>query len=119
MPFHSFFAVITMNAHQIIGKDFYEALSIPWVPNLHDDQNLGGQITWATGEIPMALVLIALCVQWFISDCRDQRRSMLLRTPALMSPWPPTTTCSPEWLVRRSSRTIQGPSHEHGRNESP
>lgn len=22
----------------------------------------------------MALVLIALCVQWFISDCRDQRR---------------------------------------------
>ena len=74
MPFHSFFAVITMNAHQIIGKDFYEALSIPWVPNLHDDQNLGGQITWATGEIPMALVLIALCVQWFISDCRDQRR---------------------------------------------
>jgi cytochrome c oxidase assembly factor CtaG len=74
MPFHSFFAVITMNAHQIIGKDFYEALSIPWVPNLHDDQNVGGQITWATGEIPMALVLIALCVQWFISDRRDQRR---------------------------------------------
>ncbi|MSS46611.1 cytochrome c oxidase assembly protein [Cutibacterium sp. WCA-380-WT-3A] len=74
MPFHSFFAVITMNAHQIIGKDFYEALSIPWVPNLHDDQNLGGQITWATGEIPMALVLIALCVQWFVSDRRDQRR---------------------------------------------
>jgi cytochrome c oxidase assembly factor CtaG len=74
MPFHSFFAVITMNAHQIIGKNFYEALSIPWVPNLHDDQNLGGQITWATGEIPMALVLIALCVQWFISDRRDQRR---------------------------------------------
>ena len=74
MPFHSFFAVITMNAHQIIGKNFYEALSIPWIVNLHDDQNLGGQITWATGEIPMALVLIALCVQWFISDRRDQRR---------------------------------------------
>ncbi|MCX8466931.1 cytochrome c oxidase assembly protein [Cutibacterium avidum] len=74
MPFHSFFAVITMNAHQIIGKDFYQALSIPWVTNLRDDQNLGGQITWATGEIPMALVLIALCVQWFVSDRRDQRR---------------------------------------------
>ena len=63
-----------MNAHQIIGKDFYQALSIPWVTNLRDDQNLGGQITWATGEIPMALVLIALCVQWFVSDRRDQRR---------------------------------------------
>ncbi|WCC80526.1 cytochrome c oxidase assembly protein [Cutibacterium equinum] len=74
MPFHSFFAVITMNAHQVIGKDFYQALSIPWVANLSDDQNLGGQITWATGEIPMALVLIALCVQWFVSDRRDQRR---------------------------------------------
>lgn len=74
MPFHSFFAVITMNAHQVIGKEFYQALSIPWVANLRDDQNLGGQITWATGEIPMALVLIALCVQWFMADRRDQRR---------------------------------------------
>lgn len=74
MPFHSFFAVITMNAHQIIGSDYYRTLEVPWVHSLADDQNLGGQITWATGEIPMALVLIALCIQWFLSDRRDQRR---------------------------------------------
>ncbi|WP_411913982.1 cytochrome c oxidase assembly protein [Acidipropionibacterium timonense] len=74
MPFHSFFAVITMGAHDIIGENYYRTLSVPWVHDLAHDQNLGGQITWATGEVPMALVLVALCVQWFLSDRRDQRR---------------------------------------------
>lgn len=74
MPFHSFFAVITMSAHQIIGRDYYLTLSVPWVRDLAANQNLGGQVTWATGEPPMAVVLLALCVQWFLSDRRDQRR---------------------------------------------
>ncbi len=74
MPFHSFFAVITMGAHQIIGRDYYLTLAVPWIHDLAANQNLGGQITWATGEPPMAVVLLALCVQWFLSDRRDQRR---------------------------------------------
>lgn len=74
MPFHSFFAVITMGAHQIIGRDYYLTLAVPWMHDLAANQNLGGQITWATGEPPMAVVLLALCVQWFLSDRRDQRR---------------------------------------------
>lgn len=74
MPFHSFFAVITMSAHQVIGNQYYATLSVPWIPDLLANQNLGGQITWATGEPPMAVVLIALCIQWFLADRRDQRR---------------------------------------------
>lgn len=74
MPFHSFFAVITMSAHQVIGSQYYATLSVPWIPDLLANQNLGGQITWATGEPPMAVVLIALCLQWFLADRRDQRR---------------------------------------------
>lgn len=74
MPFHSFFAVIVMGASQIIGADYYRTLSVPWVGDLAANQNLGGQITWATGEPPMGVVLIALCVQWFLADRRDQHR---------------------------------------------
>lgn len=74
MPFHSFFAVIVMSTKQIIGADYYETLAVPWVKDLAANQNLGGQLTWAAGEPPMAVVLIALCVQWFLADRRDQRK---------------------------------------------
>ncbi len=74
MPFHSFFAVIVMSTSRIIGADFYRTLSVPWVGDLAANQNLGGQLTWATGEPPMAVVLIALCAQWFLSDRKDQQR---------------------------------------------
>ncbi|MCI1746745.1 MAG: cytochrome c oxidase assembly protein [Acidipropionibacterium sp.] len=74
MPFHSFFAVIVMSTKQIIGADYYETLAVPWVRDLAANQNLGGQLTWAAGEPPMAVVLIALCVQWFLADKRDQKK---------------------------------------------
>lgn len=103
MPFHSFFAVITMNAHQIIGQEFYRALSAPWVGDLRADQNLGGQITWATGEIPMALVLIALCVQWFVADRRDQRRVDQAEDSGLDA----SLAAYNEMLARMAGQTVQ------------
>ena len=39
------------------------------------DQKLGGGIAWATGEIPLVLVMLALLIQWSRSDDRTAKRS--------------------------------------------
>ncbi|MDT8914446.1 cytochrome c oxidase assembly protein [Amycolatopsis sp. PS_44_ISF1] len=74
MPFHAFFGVILMNMQTVIGQTFYSQLRLPWVGDLLTDQRLGGGIAWASGEIPVLLVLIALLVQWARADEREARR---------------------------------------------
>ncbi|MFC4085570.1 cytochrome c oxidase assembly protein [Amycolatopsis samaneae] len=75
MPFHAFFGVILMNMQTIIGQSFYTQLKLPWVGNLLTDQRLGGGIAWASGEVPVLLVLIALLVQWARQDEREAKRA--------------------------------------------
>ncbi|WP_235926661.1 cytochrome c oxidase assembly protein [Actinokineospora pegani] len=75
MPFHAFFGVILMGMDSIIGQQFYRSLGLPWTTDLLADQRLGGGIAWASGEIPLLLVLIALLVQWSRADARDAKRS--------------------------------------------
>ncbi|WP_392507361.1 cytochrome c oxidase assembly protein [Naumannella halotolerans] len=74
MPFHAFFAVIVMSAEVIIGADFYPLLGLTWGPDLATDQELGGQLTWALGEFPLLVVVVALLIQWFRQDNREARR---------------------------------------------
>ena len=74
MPFHAFFGVALMSANTVIGGAFYRALALPWVPDPLADQKLGGGLAWASGEIPLLLVLIALLVQWSRQDERTARR---------------------------------------------
>ncbi|MFD9893526.1 cytochrome c oxidase assembly protein [Amycolatopsis sp. NPDC059027] len=75
MPFHAFFGVILMNMQTVIGQTFYTQLKLPWVGNLLTDQRLGGGIAWASGEVPVLLVLIALLVQWARQDEREAKRA--------------------------------------------
>ncbi|MDQ0376664.1 cytochrome c oxidase assembly protein [Amycolatopsis thermophila] len=74
MPFHAFFGVILMSKQTIIGDNFYRGLHLPWVSDLLADQRLGGGIAWASGEVPVLLVLIALLVQWARADAREAKR---------------------------------------------
>lgn len=74
MPFHAFFGVILMNMQTVIGQTFYSQLRLPWVGDLLTDQRLGGGIAWASGEVPVLLVLIALLVQWARADEREAKR---------------------------------------------
>ncbi|MEV4611437.1 cytochrome c oxidase assembly protein [Kitasatospora sp. NPDC049258] len=73
MPFHAFFGVAVMMAtHPLVttfGTD-----SAPPGTNLLNDQKIAGGITWAFGEIPTAIVLIALTLQWAKSEERQARR---------------------------------------------
>ncbi|WP_089301756.1 cytochrome c oxidase assembly protein [Haloechinothrix alba] len=74
VPFHAFFGVILMNATTVVGREFYTNIGLPWVTDLLTDQQLGGGMAWALGEIPVLLVFTALMVQWARADAREARR---------------------------------------------
>ncbi|MEE4021485.1 cytochrome c oxidase assembly protein [Gordonia sp. PKS22-38] len=74
MPFHAFFGIATMTMDSVIGGTFYTSLGVPWIPDLLDDQFLGGAIAWGSSEVPALLVVIALVHQWATQDRRTARR---------------------------------------------
>ena len=74
LPFHAFFGVILMSMDTIIGERFYQGLNLPWTTDLLADQQLGGGIAWAAGELPLVIVLIALLMQWARADDRLAKR---------------------------------------------
>ncbi len=74
LPFHAFFGVALMSMNTVMGAWFYRTLGLDWNSDLLGDQKLGGGIAWATGEIPLVLVMLALLIQWSRSDDRDARR---------------------------------------------
>ncbi|MCB0911268.1 MAG: cytochrome c oxidase assembly protein [Propionibacteriaceae bacterium] len=78
MPFHAIFAVGIMMAQHVIGETFYQTIAVSWVPDLLADQNIAGQITWFTGEVPVFVAVIVLAAQWFRSDSREAADSDLL-----------------------------------------
>lgn len=74
LPFHAFFGVAMMSSGQVVARDYYANLQLPWAIDLFADQRVGGGIAWAAGEIPLMVVVIALMVQWVRSDDRLARR---------------------------------------------
>ena len=74
VPFHAFFGVALMSSNSIIGGDFYRTLALPWVDDPLRDQKLAGGLAWASGELPLLVVVIALLVQWSRQDERSGRR---------------------------------------------
>ncbi|MFC5142103.1 cytochrome c oxidase assembly protein [Actinomycetospora rhizophila] len=73
IPLHAFFGIAVMTSATVIGSGFYQQLEMPWIDRLAD-QTAGGGLAWATGEVPMLVVLIALLVQWSRADERTARR---------------------------------------------
>lgn len=75
MPFHAFFGIAVMSSDTVLGENFYRSVGLPWISSLISDQHVGGGIAWATGEVPMLLVVIALVVQWSREDNRTAVRT--------------------------------------------
>jgi cytochrome c oxidase assembly factor CtaG/putative copper export protein len=74
LPLHAFFAIVLMSMDKVLGGSFYRSLHLSWHTDLLGDQRLGGGMAWAAGEIPLAVVMIALLMQWSRSDQRTARR---------------------------------------------
>ncbi|QLY30307.1 cytochrome c oxidase assembly protein [Nocardia huaxiensis] len=70
LPFHAFFGIALMGMNTVLGGWFYRSLDLGWNGNLLDDQHTGGSLAWASGEIPLVVVMLALLIQWSRSDNR-------------------------------------------------
>jgi cytochrome c oxidase assembly factor CtaG/putative copper export protein len=73
LPFHAFFGVVLLSSHTVLAADWYSQLRLSWVGDRLADQQAGGGIAWAFGEVPSLLVLGAIFVQWVRSDERAAR----------------------------------------------
>ncbi|WP_150250264.1 cytochrome c oxidase assembly protein [Nocardiopsis deserti] len=74
MGFHAFFGITIMMQSEPLAMDYYGQFDIPWLEDQAADQYAGGGVAWALGEIPTALVMIALVRQWSRDDEKQERR---------------------------------------------
>jgi len=71
---HALFSVSFMASTQVLAEDWYAALGRTWGDSLIDDQYRGASIGWVLGDYPLAILAVALVVQWARDDHREQRR---------------------------------------------
>jgi len=74
LPAHAWLGITIMSDNEVIGGSFYRALGRPWGPSLLHDQNIGGGLLWAAGDLVGVVVLAALFVQWVRADSREAAR---------------------------------------------
>ncbi len=74
VPAHAFLGITIMGGTTVIGGDYYRALGRSWGPTLLGDQNIGGGLLWAFGDVVTVVVLAALFVQWVRADEREAVR---------------------------------------------
>ncbi|WP_431949319.1 cytochrome c oxidase assembly protein [Nocardia lijiangensis] len=74
LPFHAFFGVALMSMTTVMGGWFFRSLDLGWNSDLLGDQRTGGSLAWASGEVPLVVVMLALLIQWSRSDERAAKR---------------------------------------------
>jgi putative copper resistance protein D len=75
MAIHAFFSISLLATTTLIDKGFYSSQNIPWLgAGILDDQRAGGSVSWAMGEIPIILALIATFILWMREDAKETRR---------------------------------------------
>lgn len=74
-PMHVLLGLPIMMSDRLIAPSYYVALATarPWGPDPIVDQNLGGAILWAFGDVSAALLIIAFLAQWYKADQRESR----------------------------------------------
>jgi putative copper resistance protein D len=75
MAIHAFFSIALLATTTLIDKGFYSSQNIPWLGSgILYDQRAGGSVSWAMGEIPIILALIATFILWMRDDAKETRR---------------------------------------------
>lgn len=74
MSIHAFFSVALMSSTTLIDQGYFASLKTPWLTDLLADQQMGGSIGWAMGEIPIILALVATFISWVKDDSREAKR---------------------------------------------
>jgi cytochrome c oxidase assembly factor CtaG/putative copper export protein len=74
LGFHAFFGISLMSSGTLLAADWWHALGQTDDAALLADQQDGGAIAWAAGDIPSLMLGVALVVGWVRSDARETRR---------------------------------------------
>ena len=74
LPAHAILGITIMQSTTLIAGSFYTDLGRTWGPSLADDQNIGGGILWASGDLVGLLFLSVLITQWMRADRREAVR---------------------------------------------
>jgi cytochrome c oxidase assembly factor CtaG/putative copper export protein len=71
---HAFFGVSLMSSGTLLAPDWWHALGQTNDAALLADQQRGGAIAWAAGDLPSLLLGVALVVNWVRDDTRRARQ---------------------------------------------
>ena len=75
MAIHAFFSIALLATTTLVDKGFYATQGAPWLlGDFLSDQRSGGSVSWAMGEIPIILALVATFIQWMREDAKETRR---------------------------------------------
>jgi cytochrome c oxidase assembly factor CtaG len=78
LPFHAFLGIAIMGSSTLLAGDFYLGLGRSWGGSPIEDQNAGGALLWAAGDL-VGLVLVALVLRLWMrheahATAREDRR---------------------------------------------
>ncbi len=74
LGFHAFFGISLMASNTLLAPDWWHALGHTDDAALLTNQQTGGSIAWAAGDIPSLLLALALLISWVRSDAQETRR---------------------------------------------
>jgi len=74
LGFHAFFGISLMASNTVLAPDWWHALGQTDDAALIADQQNGGAIAWAAGDIPSLLLGLALLFSWVRSDAQETKR---------------------------------------------
>jgi len=73
MPFHAVLGLTIMQSETLLAEEHYRGLRLSWLDPLKD-QEVGGGLLWASGELVSLLMLGVLIVQWVRASEREATR---------------------------------------------
>ncbi|MDQ3734990.1 MAG: cytochrome c oxidase assembly protein [Actinomycetota bacterium] len=73
LPIHVVLGLTIMSERTVIAADHYESLNLPWIDPFVDQQ-VGGGLLWASGDLIGLLMLGAAVVQWKRASDREAVR---------------------------------------------
>jgi putative copper resistance protein D len=74
VSFHAFFGLALTSADTILAPQWWEQVGRVDAAELLSDQRLGGGIAWSFGELPTLFLIVAIGIQWAMSDTREAKR---------------------------------------------
>ncbi len=74
ISFHAFFGVIITSDPKLLAPDFFGALHLPWMTDVHGDQVNAGEIAWGVGEVPTLALALMVARSWVRRDRAEQVR---------------------------------------------